>query len=85
MKLILVFNCHGNFLQGLPLVDDGNSHLYFCALRLLVENQEANSQKVFPQSARTKCVKPVTDKVNGFDEGTAKWNELFLFEFPRKV
>ena len=50
-----------------------------------MENQEANSQKVFPQSARTKCVKPVTDKVNDFDEGTAKWNELFLFEFPRKV
>ncbi|XP_047948182.1 uncharacterized protein LOC125194160 isoform X1 [Salvia hispanica] len=70
--------------KGLPLVDDGNSHQYFCALRLLVENQEANSQKVFPQSARTKCVKPVTDKVNDFDEGTAKWNELFLFEFPRK-
>ncbi|XP_057809782.1 uncharacterized protein LOC131024279 [Salvia miltiorrhiza] len=70
--------------KGLPLVDDGNSHQYFCALRLLVENQETSSQKVFPQSARTKCVKPVTDKVNDFAEGTAKWNELFIFEFPRK-
>ncbi|KAH6757936.1 calcium-dependent lipid-binding family protein [Perilla frutescens var. hirtella] len=70
--------------KGLPLVDDGNSHRYFCALRLLMENQEANPQKVFPQSARTRCVKPVTIKVNGFDEGTAKWNELFIFEFPRK-
>lgn len=53
-----------------------------------MENQEANPQKVFPQSARTKCVKPVkpvTTKVNAFNEGTAKWNELFIFEFPRKV
>lgn len=73
-------------MQGLPLVDDGNSLQYFCALRLLVENQEANPQKVFPQSARTKCVKPGTSsKVKDFDEGTAKWNELFIFEFPRKV
>lgn len=50
-----------------------------------MENQEANPQKVFPQSARTKCVKPRTSKVKDFDEGTAKWNELFIFEFPRKV
>lgn len=50
-----------------------------------MENQEANPQKVFPQSARTKCVKPGTSRVKDFDEGTAKWNELFIFEFPRKV
>lgn len=72
-------------MQGLPLLDDGNSHRFFCALRLVVENQEANSQKLFPQSARTKCVKPLSTKVNDFDEGSAKWNELFIFEVPRKV
>ncbi|KAL6576075.1 hypothetical protein OROHE_000546 [Orobanche hederae] len=70
--------------KGLPLLDDGNSHRFFCALRLLVENQEANSQKLFPQSARTKCVKPLITEVNGSDEGSAKWNELFFFEVPRK-
>ncbi|CAA0829437.1 calcium-dependent lipid-binding family protein, partial [Striga hermonthica] len=70
--------------KGLPLLDDGNSHRFFCALRVLVENQEANSQKLFPQSARTKCVRPLSNDANGSDEGTAKWNELFFFEVPRK-
>ncbi|XP_073302377.1 uncharacterized protein [Primulina huaijiensis] len=70
--------------KGLPLVDDGNSHKFFCALRLLVENQDANQQKLFPQSARTRCVKPSTSRANDLDEGTAKWNELFIFEVPRK-
>ncbi|KAL0308081.1 UNVERIFIED_CONTAM: putative vacuolar protein sorting-associated protein 13A, partial [Sesamum angustifolium] len=70
--------------KGLPLLDDGNSLRFFCALRLLVENQEASPQKLFPQSARTKCVKPLTTKVNDSSEGTAKWNELFIFEVPRK-
>ncbi|EPS74076.1 hypothetical protein M569_00677, partial [Genlisea aurea] len=71
--------------KGLPLLDDGNSQQFFCALRLLVENQEANSQKLFPQSARTKCVKPLASKVNDLYEGTAKWNELFIFEVPHKA
>ncbi|KAL3812236.1 hypothetical protein ACJIZ3_013504 [Penstemon smallii] len=70
--------------KGLPLLDDGNSHQFFCALRLVVENQDANPQKLFPQSARTKCIKPVTNKVDDLDEGTAMWNELFIFEVPRK-
>ncbi|KAL3831089.1 hypothetical protein ACJIZ3_019891 [Penstemon smallii] len=70
--------------KGLPLLDDGNSHQFFCALRLVVENQDANPQKLFPQSARTKCIKPVTNKVDDLDEGTATWNELFIFEVPRK-
>ncbi|XP_051130647.1 uncharacterized protein LOC127251100 isoform X2 [Andrographis paniculata] len=70
--------------KGLPLLDDGNSHHFFCALRLLVDNQEASSQKLFPQSARTKCVKPVVIKLNDYNEGTARWNELFIFEVPRK-
>ncbi|RAL47445.1 hypothetical protein DM860_013410 [Cuscuta australis] len=70
--------------KSLPVVDDGNSHNLFCALRLVVESQDTSQQKVFPQSARTKCVKPLIAKLNGQDEGTAKWNELFIFEVPRK-
>ncbi|CAI9779714.1 unnamed protein product [Fraxinus pennsylvanica] len=70
--------------KGLPLVDDGNSLKFFCALRLVVENQEVNQQKLFPQSARTKCVQPLIVKVDDLDEGVAKWNELFIFEVPRK-
>lgn len=66
-------------------MDDGNSHSLFCALRLVVENQESNQQKLFPQSARTKCVKPSIHQRNGIDEGIAKWNELFIFEIPRRV
>ncbi|XP_057475541.1 uncharacterized protein LOC130763619 isoform X1 [Actinidia eriantha] len=70
--------------KGLPIMDDGNSHNFFCALRLSVDNQEINQQKLFPQSARTKCVKPLTTKSNHMDEGIAKWNELFIFEVPQK-
>lgn len=70
--------------KDLPIVDDGNSHSLFCALRLVVENQETNQQKLFPQSARTKCVKPSIHQKNGIDEGIAKWNELFIFEIPRR-
>ena len=69
----------------MPVVDDGNSHNFFCALRLVVENQELSQQKLFPQSARTKCVKPSIVKSKDVVEGTAKWNELFIFEVPRKV
>lgn len=72
-------------MQGLPIIDDGNSHKFFCALRLVVDSQATNQQKLFPQSARTKCVKPLVSKTNDLDEGTAKWNELFIFEVPRKV
>ncbi|KAK6930330.1 Vacuolar protein sorting-associated protein 13, DH-like domain [Dillenia turbinata] len=70
--------------KGLPIIDDGNSHNFFCALRLLVDSQETDQQKLFPQSARTKCVKPLISKVGDLNKGTAKWNELFLFEVPRK-
>ncbi|CAL5415223.1 unnamed protein product [Camellia sinensis] len=65
--------------KGLSIIDDGNSHNFFCALRLIVDSQEINQQKLFPQSARTKCVKPLTCKADHLDEGTAKWNELFIF------
>ncbi|XP_049360182.1 uncharacterized protein LOC125824878 [Solanum verrucosum] len=70
--------------KGLPVNDDGNSHNFFCALRLVVENQDSNQQKLFPQSARTKCVKPLITRKNNVDEATAKWSELFIFEVPMK-
>ncbi|XP_074383059.1 uncharacterized protein LOC141724723 isoform X2 [Apium graveolens] len=69
--------------KALPIVDDGNSHNFFCALRLVVDSQETYQQKLFPQSARTRCVRPIVSKSNGV-EGTACWNELFIFEVPRK-
>ncbi|XP_024982723.1 uncharacterized protein LOC112519038 isoform X5 [Cynara cardunculus var. scolymus] len=68
--------------KDLPIVDDGNSHSFFCALRLVVDSQEASQQRLFPQSARTRCVKPLISKAN--DLGSARWNELFIFEVPRK-
>lgn len=73
------------FFQGIPIFDDGNSHNFFCALRIVVDGQAADQQKLFPQSARTKCVKPLVSKANNLDSGTAKWNELFIFEVPQKV
>lgn len=69
------------YFQGIPIVDDGNSHNLFCALRLVIDSQATDQHKLFPQSARTKCVKPVMFK----DKGNAPWNELFIFEVPRKV
>ncbi|KAK4265962.1 hypothetical protein QN277_026944 [Acacia crassicarpa] len=71
--------------KGLPLIDDGNSHNFFCALRLVVDSQATDQQKLFPQSARTKCVKPIVSRINGRVEGIVKWNELFIFEVPRKA
>ncbi|KAJ9559357.1 hypothetical protein OSB04_013971 [Centaurea solstitialis] len=68
--------------KDLPIVYDGNSHSFFCALRLVVDSQEASQQRLFPQSARTRCVKPLISKAN--DLGSARWNELFIFEVPRK-
>ncbi|XP_076932508.1 uncharacterized protein LOC143598077 [Bidens hawaiensis] len=68
--------------KDLPIVDDGNSNSFFCALRLVVESQEASQQRLFPQSARTRCVKPFISLSN--DLGSAIWNELFIFEVPRK-
>ncbi|KAG9136747.1 hypothetical protein Leryth_004514 [Lithospermum erythrorhizon] len=70
--------------KALPILDDGNGHNYFCAVRLVIENQDENQQKLFPQSARTKCVKPSIYKVNDSNQGIAKWHEIFFFEVPRK-
>ncbi|KAH1088253.1 hypothetical protein AAZX31_07G215500 [Glycine max] len=71
--------------KGLPIINDGNSHNFFCALRLVVDSQASEQQKLFPQSARTKCVKPVVSRTKDQVEGTVKWNELFIFEVPRKA
>ncbi|XP_057544625.1 uncharacterized protein LOC130823840 isoform X3 [Amaranthus tricolor] len=70
--------------KDIPIVDDGNSHNFFCALRLVVDNPPTDQQKFFPQSARTKCVRPLIVKAQGADVGTAKWDELFIFEIPQK-
>lgn len=72
-------------MQGLPIVDDGNSHNFLCALRLAVDSQATDQQKLFPQSARTKCVKPSVSKNSNLNDGNVEWNELFIFEVPRKV
>ncbi|CAI8587512.1 unnamed protein product [Vicia faba] len=71
--------------MGLSIIDDGNSHNFFCALRLVVDSQASEQQRLFPQSARTKCVKPIISRINNQDEGNVKWNELFIFEVPRKA
>ncbi|XP_038986983.1 uncharacterized protein LOC103722332 isoform X2 [Phoenix dactylifera] len=70
--------------KGLPIADDGNSHEYFCALRLLIDSKATDQYKLFPQSARTRCVRPLIPKINGLGEGYAKWNEIFIFEVPEK-
>ncbi|CAM9004161.1 unnamed protein product [Rhodiola kirilowii] len=70
--------------KDLPIIDDGNSHNFFCTMRLVVDSQTPDQQKLFPQSARTKCVKPLITQSSDVDVGIAKWNELFIFEIPRK-
>uniref|UniRef100_A0ACD5YZI2 Uncharacterized protein n=1 Tax=Avena sativa TaxID=4498 RepID=A0ACD5YZI2_AVESA len=69
--------------KGLPIVDDGNDHSYFCALRLLIGSHASDQYKVFPQSARTRCVKPV--KTTELQTHHAKWNEHFIFEVPEQA
>lgn len=64
------------------MVSNGINHNFFCTLRLVVDGQTSYQQKLFPQSARTKCVKPMSSDV---DFSIAKWNELFIFETPTKV
>uniref|UniRef100_A0A0E0NER2 C2 domain-containing protein n=1 Tax=Oryza rufipogon TaxID=4529 RepID=A0A0E0NER2_ORYRU len=69
--------------KGLPIMDDGNDHSYFCALRLLVGSDVSDQYKVFPQSARTRCVKPL--KTCESQTHHAKWNEHFIFEVPEQA
>ncbi|KAJ3675683.1 hypothetical protein LUZ60_004725 [Juncus effusus] len=66
--------------EGLPIVDDGNNDDYLCALRLLMDSNVSDQNSLFPQSARTRCVKPQKDS----NTHVAKWNELFIFEVPEK-
>ncbi|KAL0925485.1 hypothetical protein M5K25_003821 [Dendrobium thyrsiflorum] len=70
--------------KGFPIVDDGNKQDYFCALRLLIDSKVSDQYKLFPQSARTRCVRPLVSEVNGLAVGYAKWNEVFIFEVPEK-
>nr|CAD1836498.1 unnamed protein product [Ananas comosus var. bracteatus] len=70
--------------KGLPIVDDGNNHDFFCALRLLIDSNASDQYKLFPQSARTRCVKPLISNSSDTSKGHAKWNELFIFEVPEK-
>ncbi|BAF08745.2 Os02g0470400 [Oryza sativa Japonica Group] len=69
--------------KGLPIMDDGNDHSYFCALRLLVGSDVSDQYKIFPQSARTRCVKPL--KTCESQTHHAKWNEHFIFEVPEQA
>ncbi|KAK8929011.1 hypothetical protein KSP39_PZI017866 [Platanthera zijinensis] len=48
--------------KGFPIVDDGNKKDYFCALRLLIDSKVSDQYKLFPQSARTRCVRPLVFK-----------------------
>ncbi|KAK1259991.1 hypothetical protein QJS04_geneDACA015489 [Acorus gramineus] len=68
--------------KELPITDDGNKHDFFCALRLVINDKGTDQQKLFPQSARTRCVKPIIYQHEGITKGTAAWNELFIFEIP---
>ncbi|XWS14258.1 hypothetical protein CRYUN_Cryun36dG0107400 [Craigia yunnanensis] len=70
--------------KDLPIIDDGNSHNFFCALRLVIDSQATDQQNLFSQSVRTKCVKPLVSDMEYPNKGIAKWNELFIFEVPRK-
>ncbi|PKA57778.1 hypothetical protein AXF42_Ash015155 [Apostasia shenzhenica] len=70
--------------KGVPVVEDGNKQDYFCALRLLIDSKVSDQYKLFPQSARTRCVRPLISKINDLAMAFAKWNELFIFEVPDK-
>ncbi|KAK8983318.1 hypothetical protein V6N11_073414 [Hibiscus sabdariffa] len=72
------------FAKDLPLINDGNSHNLFCALRLVIDSGSTDQRKFFPQSARTRCVKPLVSEVEYQNKGIVKWNENFIFEVPSK-
>ncbi|KAE8733151.1 hypothetical protein F3Y22_tig00001478pilonHSYRG00148 [Hibiscus syriacus] len=72
------------FAKDLTLINDGNSHNFFCALRLVIDSQATDQQKLFPQSARTKCVKPLVSDIENQNKGFAKWNEIFIFDVPHR-
>ncbi|CAN6447305.1 unnamed protein product [Victoria cruziana] len=70
--------------RGLAVIDDGNQHDFFCALRLVPSNQTSDQQKLFPQSARTRCIRPIVAGPGKSSEYVVRWNELFIFEVPQK-
>lgn len=50
-----------------------------------MDSTASEQYKLVPQSARTRCVKPLTSHESESAIGYAKWNELFIFEVPEKV
>ncbi|KAH9312827.1 hypothetical protein KI387_027862 [Taxus chinensis] len=70
--------------KELPLTDDGNAYDFFCVLRLVTTKQTSEEQSPFPQSARSRCVRPLIMKTNGFLAGSVNWNEVFIFEVPHQ-
>eukprot|EP01018_Ginkgo_biloba_P025446 Gb_15429 [translate_table: standard] len=75
---------HVLLARELSLIDDGNEHNFFCALRLVTAKQTSEEQKPFPQSARSRCVRPLMTETNNHVVGMVKWNEVFIFEVPHQ-
>ncbi|XP_059076567.1 uncharacterized protein LOC131042467 isoform X2 [Cryptomeria japonica] len=70
--------------KELPLTDAGNAYNFFCVLRLVTTKQTPEDQSPFPQSARSRCVKPLSLKRNDYLVGAVNWNEVFIFEVPNQ-
>ncbi|KAK6160946.1 hypothetical protein DH2020_004327 [Rehmannia glutinosa] len=70
--------------KGLPLVDDGNSHRFSVLCGCLWRIRKLIRKSFFHKVREQSVLNHLLRKVNGFDEGTAKWNELFIFEVPQK-
>ncbi|KAL3679175.1 hypothetical protein R1sor_022131 [Riccia sorocarpa] len=72
--------------KDLIVNDDGNGQEYLCALRVAATRQSTETQKTHPQSARSRCVRPLslTQGVNSL-LATVKWNEMFLFEMSNQA
>lgn len=68
--------------RELMLTEDGNGKNFFCALRLVTATQTSEDQKPFPQSARSRCVRPLMTETNNHSIGAVNWNEVFIFEVP---
>lgn len=70
--------------RELMLTEDGNGQNFFCALRLVTTTQASEDQKPFPQSARSRCVRPLMIETNNHILGAVNWNEVFIFEVPHQ-
>ena len=71
--------------QELMLTEDGNGQNFFCALHLVTTTQASEDQKPFPQSARSRCLRPLMIETNNHVVGAVNWNEVFIFEVPHQV